>query len=67
MLRQKQLQSIWEKYYEDCHGLVFVVDSTDTARIEECKQTLGMRPLTLNLSNLIPIFSITINRNCNQK
>lgn len=37
---QRQLQSIWSKYYEDCHGLIFVVDSTDTTRIEECRQTM---------------------------
>jgi ADP-ribosylation factor related protein 1 len=37
---QKSLQAIWEKYYNDCHGIIFVVDSTDKERIEECKKTM---------------------------
>ncbi|KAI8927007.1 ADP-ribosylation factor family-domain-containing protein [Entophlyctis helioformis] len=37
---QRELQSIWEKYYSECHAVVFVVDSTDRARIEEVKETL---------------------------
>ncbi|KAL1920418.1 uncharacterized protein VTP21DRAFT_795 [Calcarisporiella thermophila] len=36
---QQELHSIWEKYYSECHAIVFVVDSTDKARIEECKNT----------------------------
>lgn len=35
------MRKIWEKYYQDSHAIVFVVDSTDRARIEECKQCLG--------------------------
>ncbi|KAL9553768.1 hypothetical protein PS6_003783 [Mucor atramentarius] len=26
---QRDLQSIWERYYSECHAIVFVVDSTD--------------------------------------
>ncbi|KAJ1343911.1 hypothetical protein BSLG_001514 [Batrachochytrium salamandrivorans] len=37
---QRELQSIWEKYYTECHAIVFVVDSTDRARIEEVKATM---------------------------
>ncbi|KAG2182277.1 hypothetical protein INT43_007204, partial [Umbelopsis isabellina] len=36
---QRDLHSIWENYYSECHAIVFVVDSTDKARIEECKET----------------------------
>ena len=39
---QRELHGIWEKYYSECHGVVFVVDSTDVQRIEQVKQTLGM-------------------------
>jgi ADP-ribosylation factor related protein 1 len=39
---QKQLQSIWNKYYDDCHAIVFVVDATDQDRIKEVIQTLGI-------------------------
>ena len=34
---QRDLHSIWEKYYSECHAIIFVVDSTDKERIEECK------------------------------
>ncbi|KAG2222584.1 hypothetical protein INT45_008703 [Circinella minor] len=36
---QRDLQSIWERYYTECHAIVFVVDSTDSKRLEECKNT----------------------------
>ncbi|PRT56444.1 ADP-ribosylation factor-like protein 3 [Wickerhamiella sorbophila] len=37
---QESLRNMWESYYEDAHVVVFVVDSTDRARIEECRDTL---------------------------
>ncbi|KAL1928154.1 hypothetical protein VTP01DRAFT_3070 [Rhizomucor pusillus] len=36
---QRDLHSIWERYYPECHGIVFVVDATDEKRLEECKDT----------------------------
>lgn len=39
---QKDLQSIWERYYSECHAIVFVVDSTDPVRLEECRDTFGI-------------------------
>ena len=36
---QDALQPIWEKYYKDCHGIIFVVDSTDTDRLEQVQKT----------------------------
>lgn len=36
---QEELHSIWEKYYRDAHGVIFVVDSTDT-RLELILKTL---------------------------
>lgn len=38
---QRDLQSIWERYYSECHAIVFVVDSTDPVRLEECRDTFG--------------------------
>jgi ADP-ribosylation factor related protein 1 len=32
---QQHLLSLWDKYYSTCDGIIFVVDSTDTSRIEE--------------------------------
>lgn len=30
---QEDLQSLWDKYYEECHGLIFVIDSVDEKRL----------------------------------
>ncbi|KAJ2485907.1 ADP-ribosylation factor protein 3 [Coemansia sp. RSA 2050] len=37
---QPDLRGIWEAYYEDCHAIVFVVDSCNSERIEESKEAL---------------------------
>jgi len=39
---QESLRSLWTQYYTSCHAIVFVVDSTDKARIEECREVLEM-------------------------
>ncbi|KAA6394768.1 MAG: hypothetical protein EZS28_009705 [Streblomastix strix] len=31
----KNIRAIWKKYYADVHGIIFVVDSTDSERREE--------------------------------
>ncbi|ODV90857.1 hypothetical protein CANCADRAFT_112103 [Tortispora caseinolytica NRRL Y-17796] len=33
---QEALRSMWINHYATCHGMVFVVDSTDQERIQEC-------------------------------
>lgn len=37
---QENLRSMWESYYKDAHAVVFVVDSADRERLEECKAAL---------------------------
>lgn len=32
---QRDIRSIWEKYYDECHAVVFVVDASDQARLSE--------------------------------
>lgn len=32
---QKSLQTLWHRYYSQCHGILFVVDSSDKERISE--------------------------------
>eukprot|EP00127_Corallochytrium_limacisporum_P000548 Clim_evm4s18 gene=Clim_evmTU4s18 len=32
---QKELHTIWDKYYQEAHGLIYVVDSADRKRIPE--------------------------------
>ena len=36
----RSLRSLWERYYGEAHGLLFVVDAADTARLEEAREVL---------------------------
>ena len=40
-LSQIGLRSIWEKYYEEAHAVVFVIDAACTSRFEDSKSALG--------------------------
>lgn len=35
------MRTLWDSYYSEAHAVVFVVDSSDRERLEECKATLG--------------------------
>ncbi|CCE90264.1 Arf family GTPase ARL3 TDEL_0B01350 [Torulaspora delbrueckii] len=37
---QENLRAMWPEYYPQCHGIIFVVDSTDRSRIGECNEVL---------------------------
>ncbi|CAB4255827.1 similar to Saccharomyces cerevisiae YPL051W ARL3 GTPase of the Ras superfamily required to recruit Arl1p to the Golgi [Maudiozyma barnettii] len=37
---QESLRAMWPEYYSQCHGIIFVVDSSDSERMDECKRTL---------------------------
>lgn len=37
----ERIRGIWKHYYSECHGVVFVVDSSDVRRIPEARQTLA--------------------------
>ncbi|XP_046847507.1 ADP-ribosylation factor-like protein 2 [Xenia sp. Carnegie-2017] len=37
---QKSLRSYWRNYFESTDGLIWVVDSADSARLEDCKAEL---------------------------
>ncbi|KAF3987287.1 hypothetical protein FT663_01941 [Candidozyma haemuli var. vulneris] len=37
---QRSLRSMWSRYYRSCHGIIFIIDSTDTDRFSECYDTL---------------------------
>ena len=34
---QDELQSLWDKYYSECHGIVYVVDSLDENRVDDSR------------------------------
>ncbi|KAK2573954.1 ADP-ribosylation factor-related protein 1 [Acropora cervicornis] len=35
---QQELRSLWDKYYEECHGVIYVIDSSDERRLEESQK-----------------------------
>lgn len=37
---QLSLRSMWSRYYRSCHGIIFLIDLTDTERFQECYETL---------------------------
>lgn len=38
---QEELQSLWDKYYAESHGIIYIIDSVDTTRIPESKVAFG--------------------------
>lgn len=39
---QTELQSLWDKYYQESHAIIYVVDSHDRNRMEESKEVFGI-------------------------
>ena len=39
---QKSMRSKWSKYYRDCHGVIFLIDSSDPDRFKEVKDELRL-------------------------
>lgn len=37
---QAVLRKIWDKYFGECNGLIFVIDGCDEIRFQEVKETL---------------------------
>ncbi|XP_046974401.1 ADP-ribosylation factor-like protein 13B [Vanessa cardui] len=35
-----QFRQIWPQYYSEVHGVIFVIDSSDFSRLDECKSVL---------------------------
>lgn len=38
---QLGLRSIWEKYYEEAHAVIYVVDAACPSRFDDSKSALG--------------------------
>ena len=38
---QEGLRVLWDKYYSDCHALIYVVDSSDRGRVSESVREMG--------------------------
>ncbi|ODV76046.1 Arf family GTPase ARL3 [Cyberlindnera jadinii NRRL Y-1542] len=54
---QESLRSLWEEYYAHCHGIIFIVDSTDKGRLEECSDAF-MRIATDDSIANVPILML---------
>lgn len=54
---QEELQSLWDKYFSDCHGVIFIVDSADPDRLLESKRAFDqvLRYSTFLLSYFNPV------------
>ena len=37
---QKVLRKIWDKYFTECNGAIFVIDGADQSKFDEVKSTL---------------------------
>jgi ADP-ribosylation factor related protein 1 len=38
---QRGIRSIWPKYYDDCHAVVYVIDAVDHERLSEGWEVFG--------------------------
>ena len=36
---QEELQALWDKYFAECHAIIYTVDSNDRERVEESKKS----------------------------
>lgn len=39
---------MWSKYYRDCHGVLFLIDSSDPDRFKEVKEELREFPIAIS-------------------
>ena len=37
---QKELRTLWDKYFSECHGVIYVIDSADESRVPEVRENL---------------------------
>ena len=42
MSGQGRYRNLWEHYYRECHGIIFVVDSSDKLRVSVAKEELAL-------------------------
>ena len=57
MSGQGRYRNLWEHYYQDCHGIIFVIDSSDKLRLVVAKEELDMMLKHSDVS----IYSLFIN------
>ena len=49
---QEELQALWDKYYAECHAIIYTLDSNDRERVQESKKSFDAM---ISNSNLIGV------------
>ena len=49
---QEELQALWDKYYAECHAIIFTVDSNDRDRIQESKASFDTMIANANIQGV---------------
>jgi len=62
---QEELQALWDKYYAECHGVIYTVDSNDRDRVEESKKSFDQVTLKLKSTSIMIILDLL--KGCNFK
>ena len=52
---QDKVRQLWHHYYENCDGLVYLIDSADLARVDESIEEMQKILLNDNIKGNIPI------------
>uniref|UniRef100_A0A0K2TEV9 ADP-ribosylation factor-related protein 1 n=1 Tax=Lepeophtheirus salmonis TaxID=72036 RepID=A0A0K2TEV9_LEPSM len=55
---QSELQSLWDKYYAECHAIIYTIDSNDRERISESKVSFDSMISNENLKG-VPLLGDT--------
>lgn len=63
---QEALRTMWSEYYRHAHGIIFVIDSTDNDRLEECCDSL-LEIITDDDIESIPILMLANKQDCREK
>lgn len=55
---QRDIRTIWSKYYDDCHAVIYMIDAADRDRLWDGWEVFGMfavfnHEFTLNFSHLL--------------
>ncbi|XP_045595987.1 ADP-ribosylation factor-related protein 1 isoform X1 [Procambarus clarkii] len=49
---QEELQPLWEKYFAECHAIIYMVDSADRERMDESKEAFDRMISSENLTGV---------------
>ncbi|XP_036281815.1 ADP-ribosylation factor-related protein 1 isoform X1 [Pipistrellus kuhlii] len=63
---QEELQSLWDKYYAECHGVIYVIDSTDEERLSESKEAFE-KMVTSEALDGVPILVLANKQDVEQR